>query len=909
MHRRKTMVLIAILFVALSLKASATEYHVKRDGLGDFILIQDAIDASVDGDEIIVHPGTYFENIFFWGRNITLRSTGPEDEQVVASTVIDGGQNGSVVTFMGSEWESCVLSGFTITNGFARNGGGIQGNSQSYYEFGTRAQIAHCIITGCRGEYGGGIYGCSGTISDCLIQDNVADCGGGLRECGETIENCTIRNNVAEDSGGGIYRGTGKLVNCTITENRAGNGGGMYSPGYNILNCIISNNTAGDVGGGIFSNTFEKGRIDNCRIIGNSAHSGGGINGFRRVINTSIIALNNATYGAGAASCSGTIANCLIGHNSAELDGGGLCWCHGTIINCSVVGNWAGQSGIGLQDCTAEIANCIVWGNESQGQAQLALSSIPSYSCIQGWNEGGDGNISDDPLFVSPDDADYRLRGGSPCINRGSDSAAFGETDVDGNPRAISLGVDMGAYEHTNGCSVAVFTDSGYYYRTDTMILSASGFNYGDPQQVDLYAAIQTCSGELLFIPSLSLECLPWVSGLELSSDSEWGPQDFAYQFSGFERMETIVAYAALFQHDSMIIQSNLDRWVFHYDRGYNSSLTVKQDGTGNFTGIRQAMCCAIDGDTIAVHPGVYYENIELGGKNIVITSINPDDPEIVASTIIDGCQNASVISFDGTENDTCEIRGFTITNGLAENGGGIYGAQSGNSSYYDRSYAQIINCTISNNVATAFGGGVYFWGGAIDGCTIVGNRALYGGGLNDCHDITNCVIQGNSATADGGGLTYCYKGAHNCLIVDNTAAGPGGGLYDVKGLLSSCTIAFNGADIGGGMSTFTGGITNCIIWGNEARIYSQMHGSSDASFSCIQDYSTGIEGCITDDPQFVSGPLGEHYLYPNSKCIDSGGWSAVYAEVSDRTTQADGTADSGLVDMGFHYPIPAEKR
>jgi len=331
----------------------------------------------------------------------------------------------------------------------------------------------------------------------------------------------------------------------------------------------------------------------------------------------------------------------------------------------------------------------------------------------------------------------------------------------------------------------------------------------------------------------------------------------------------------------------------------------VNQDGTGDFTRIQQAMCCAIDGDTITVHPGVYYDNVFFDGKNVVLASVNPDDPEIVASTIIDGCQNGSVISFDGTEDDTCAILGLTITNGLAENGGGIYSAQSGPSSYYDRSYAQIRNCIVSNCVATAFGGGVYFCGGAIDGCTIVGNEALYGGGLNDDNrTIENCVIQGNLATADGGGLSYC-RGLQNCLVAENIAAGEGGGVHDLRGLISNCAISSNTAAAGGGTSEFTGGMINCIMWSNEARIDSQMHNSSDASYSCIEDYSGGIEGCITDDPQFVSGPLGDCYLDRDSPCIDAGSQSASAAGLSDRATQADGTPDTGVVDMGFHYSLP----
>ena len=61
--------------------------------------IQDAIDGASDGDEIIVHPGTYYECIDFLGRAISLRSSdGP------GVTTIDAtGLNDTVVRCVSGE--------------------------------------------------------------------------------------------------------------------------------------------------------------------------------------------------------------------------------------------------------------------------------------------------------------------------------------------------------------------------------------------------------------------------------------------------------------------------------------------------------------------------------------------------------------------------------------------------------------------------------------------------------------------------------------------------------------------------------------------------------------------------------------------------------------------------------------
>ena len=103
-------------FLVFSLAAFSATIHVP----GDQPTIQAGIDAAVNGDTVLVAPGTYVEYIDFKGKAITVTSElGPD------VTVIDGNQAGRVVTFNSGEGLDSVLEGFTITNGYAGYGAGI----------------------------------------------------------------------------------------------------------------------------------------------------------------------------------------------------------------------------------------------------------------------------------------------------------------------------------------------------------------------------------------------------------------------------------------------------------------------------------------------------------------------------------------------------------------------------------------------------------------------------------------------------------------------------------------------------------------------------------------------------------------------------------------------------------------
>jgi parallel beta-helix repeat protein len=222
-------------------------------------VIQDAVDAAVDGDEIVVTNGIYLTggrmvpgtNVF--GTNLLVSRVAVDSQIVVRSvngpqfTVIDGQKNVRCVALA----SNAVLSGFTLTNGFAPKGGGgvycelvtsvitnctLAGNvaSNSFGGGSYGGSLYNCTLTGNSSSFGGGA--CYGDLNGCIVSGNSANLGGGVY--GGTRNSCAITKNSAQ-SGGGSYNGV--LANCTLTGNLTSFGSSVY--GAELRNSIVYYNT------------------------------------------------------------------------------------------------------------------------------------------------------------------------------------------------------------------------------------------------------------------------------------------------------------------------------------------------------------------------------------------------------------------------------------------------------------------------------------------------------------------------------------------------------------------------------------------------------------------------------------------------------------------------------------------
>ncbi|MEW5804063.1 MAG: right-handed parallel beta-helix repeat-containing protein [bacterium] len=209
------------------------------------------------------------------------------------------------------------------------------------------------------------------------------------------------------------------IINSSIRDNKAQFGGGIYcapSSSPSILQNTISDNQATVLGGGIFS-FHASPKIMKNRIIRNTAHFGAGLfcNADKALIQNNFIVENKALHSGGGCSCidsSATLVNNTLARNHASFGGG-------------IFGS-AGEF---------QVLNTILWGNQDDlCLIDFKMLSRPRFSDIQDADYLGiNGNISQDPLFIDPNQGDYRLSPESVCHHAGDSQKMYNNPDSSRN--------------------------------------------------------------------------------------------------------------------------------------------------------------------------------------------------------------------------------------------------------------------------------------------------------------------------------------------------------------------------------------------------------------------------------------------------------------------------------------------
>ncbi len=355
----------------------------------------------------------------------------------------------------------------------------------------------------------------------------------------------------------------------------------------------------------------------------------------------------------------------------------------------------------------------------------------------------------------------------------------------------------------------------------------------------------------------------------------------------------------------------------------------------GDYPTIQEGINAASDADTVLVQPGTYVENINYNGKNITVASLflTTQDTSYVSQTIIDGDSLDSVVKFQSGEDTTAVLIGFTIQNGYAQYGGGIF--------CWNNSSPSLESLIISDNIASSRGGGILcYWnsspilrnviisgnsssdeGGGIccsndssprlDNVTISGNiTSGLGGGIccnnNSSLSLENVIISDNSSYDDGGGM-FCNNSSpilKNVIISGNSASDVGGGIHcrdHSSPSLENVTISDNSAsDVGGGMYCFeysSPSLVNVTISGNSAShrgggLYLYRGSSSHLDNVIISGNSSSSRGggilCYSSSPHL------ENVTISGNICSYGGGIYCTSSNMSLKNVIISGNSVSG---------------
>ena len=331
----------------------------------DYSTIQEAIDASVDFDIIVVRSGTWVERIDFTGKKITLQSeTGP------GATVIDGNSDGGDgAGIYSSPTVTLTLENCTVIDNRTGKGG-------DNYLGGD----------GGRGGQGGGIYCGTLIMTNCTVEQNRTGDGGGIDTWGAMCGR--------GGDGGGIHCNTATITSSTILLNETGSGGEDYY-GDN-------NGGRGGRGAGIFCAPPGQLNITGSEISSNATGSGsgaawGGGNG------------GDGGHGGGLFCIGMTLTDSTVTGNTTGNggdtwysaghggDGGGIHCSTATIDGCAIDNNvtgWGGSAPGSLPGPRTGKSRSAIAGNGGSGAGILCENATIDSTSISG-NTTGKGGYSE----------------------------------------------------------------------------------------------------------------------------------------------------------------------------------------------------------------------------------------------------------------------------------------------------------------------------------------------------------------------------------------------------------------------------------------------------------------------------------------------------------------------------------
>lgn len=401
-------VVMGMPFIVLIAHSSANTYYLNSEGTGDFPTIQAAVDVASSGDVLVLAPGTYTgegNRDVLVEKSVVIRSTNPDDPNVVSDTVIHCGGTEEEPHRAFSLFTDSDIMGLTIRNGVSDCGGGIY--CESLLAGNERIAV---------------------TLDSCRFVNNTADSEGGAVY--SWIVNLQIQGSAFERNSSGTYGGaiysydsSPTVLDCTFRENTAPKGGGIATwcrGTLTVENTLFDGNSASH--GSAIDNNHCKLFVDRSTFAKNSDIVIDGFSSYSRYCNVSnSVFFDNDGYAIRSYDPALSIDHCTFQNNPALLFEEGDVQCTNSIlINAPISIEWL---------TTGSIKYCCF-------SASNMISSLSSSIDLTN-------NIVQDPLL----DNGFAPSMDSPCLDAGSNDDTTATVDYYGHPRIQNRTTDMGAVE------------------------------------------------------------------------------------------------------------------------------------------------------------------------------------------------------------------------------------------------------------------------------------------------------------------------------------------------------------------------------------------------------------------------------------------------------------------------------
>ncbi len=805
--------------------------------------IQDAIDASSDGDLIMVTNGVYQSD------GETVEGFGVTNAVAIDKAVTVQSVNGPAVTaiegFTAADTTGmrCVyltngaaLTGFTLTNGATIQGG----------------DYAH--------EWSGA--------------------GAWCESSSVVVSNCIFINNTAQGDGGGIYGGT--AIDCTFTNNYGWEGGAAST--NEMIDCLLVDNR-GYYGAGAYNSS-----LTNCTLTGNATYvdsdytaNGGGA--CASSLTNCVITGNSSLTGGGASGC--TLINCLLANNQAEgagswpPNGGGASG--STLINCTVVYNSAANTGGGVNSCMA--TNCIVYFNTAPNGTNYSDDSSLSYCDTTLPATNGVGNITGDSILADEE----HINAGSPCIGAGSADVTSG-VDIDGDAwmDPPSIGCDeYDADSATGALSAAI---------TATFTNVAAGFTVNFLGQISGHALANSLDfGDGTVVSNVLAESHTW------SAPGNYTVTFIVYNTSFPGGVLAVPITISVLQNPTHYVMLDNPAPAPPYLSWATAATNIQDAVDAAYAGGTIMVSNGVYQTGVRVMYGFRTNRVAIT-RPLNLQSVNG-----AGVTVIDGggavrclylTNDVSVTGFtlqNGNENNGagvyCEAQDDILSYCVMSNnvspedwsgGGGDNGGT-------------LNHCLLVANSASYLGGGAA--NATLNFCVLSNNaRPAYGGAACSC-TMDDCLVESNQA-AWGAGVDVCTLS--NCLCINNWANFGGGGT--LWSTLNDCTVVSNTVPAGnyGGSGDMGSTIYNSILYNNNGE---DNYGGGQLSYCDTVPLPSG-PGNMTNDPAFVNPDVGDYHLQSNSPCINAGD---NYYVSTTNDLDGNPRISGGTVDMGtYEYQNPS---